>query len=251
MDNLLSKAAEKIIESKYTVAFCGAGISTASGLPTFRGEGGIWTKYDPKYFEYEYFLEHPDESWMLTKYVFYSQMMDAKPNAVHYALSELQKINKLNSIITQNIDNLHQKAGCTNVIDFHGNIKYLVCLNCGAKYNAEDYYQSETAPRCPECKSALKPDFIFFGEQIPDKIYLQSIREAQFANIFILAGTSGEVMPANLIPYTAKKNNAFIIEINTQPSNFTNSITDIFLQGKAEEIIKEIKDIVVNTFSIK
>lgn len=251
MDNLISKASEKIIQSKHCVAFCGAGISVASGIPTFRGEEGIWTKYDPQYFEYEYFMEHPDESWMLTKYVFYNEMLDARPNEAHYALAELQKIGKLQSIITQNIDNLHQKAGCTNVIDFHGNIENLVCVNCERKFKTLDFYQSETAPRCPDCNNILKPDFIFFGEQIPDRIYLQSIREAQFSDVFLILGTSGEVMPANLIPYTAKKSDAFIIEINTHPSNFTNNITDIFLQGRAEVIIKEIKDTVVNTFSQK
>jgi NAD-dependent deacetylase len=247
--NLINQAGEKIIHSGYTVAFSGAGISVASGIPPFRGEGGIWTKYDPQYFEYEYFLNHPDESWMLTRYVFYNPMVDAEPNEAHYALAELQRIGKLNSIITQNIDNLHQKAGCTNVIDFHGNLKYLVCLGCGKKYNSVDYYQSEKAPKCPDCGNYLKPDFIFFGEQIPDKIYLQSIREAQFSDLLLIIGTSGEVMPANLIPYTAKKSNAYVIEINTKPSNFTDNVTDLFLQGEADTILKEIQYLVVNRLS--
>jgi len=246
LGNLINQAAKKIINAKYTVAFCGAGISVASGIPPFRGEGGIWTKYDPQYFEYEYFLAYPDESWMLTKYVFYSNMIDAKPNDAHYALAELEKIGKLQSIITQNIDNLHHKAGSKNVIDFHGNLEYLVCIGCGKKYNAMEYYESEKAPRCPDCGNYLKPDFIFFGEQIPDKIYLQSIREAQFSDLLLVIGTSGEVMPANLIPYTAKKSNAYIIEINTNPSNFTDNITDLFLQGEADKILKEIQHLVVN-----
>lgn len=251
MEKLIIESAENINQAKNVLIFSGAGISTGSGIPTFRGDEGIWTKYNPEYFEYEYFLEHPDESWKLTKYVFYNRMLDSEPSTAHHAISQLQQMGKIQTIITQNIDNLHQRAGSKNVIDFHGNIERLVCIGCEKKYSAVDYYQYESAPHCPECGNFLKPDFIFFGEQIPNKIYLQSIREAQFADLLIIIGTSGEVMPANLIPYTAKKSGSLIIEINTHPSNYTDNITDIFLEGKADNILKELKDIVVNKPSKK
>ncbi|MBN1627484.1 MAG: RNA polymerase subunit sigma, partial [Deltaproteobacteria bacterium] len=158
----------------------------------------------------------------------------------HYALAEMEKIGLLQSIITQNIANLHQIAGSKKVHEFHGNSRYLICETCHKCFPAKGMDLSSLPPRCPNCKTVLKPDFVFFGEPIPEPANTDSFSEAVEADLFILIGTSGEIMPASLIPYESDKNGSKIIEINTKPSNYTHTITDIFLQGKATEVMKEI-----------
>ncbi len=237
---MIEKAADLIKSANRVCAFTGAGISVESGIPPFRGEDGLWNKYNPIFLDIDYFNKNPVESWKLINEIFYDFFGKAKPNAAHFALAEMEKIGFLHSIITQNIDNLHQEAGSKEVYEFHGNSRNLVCNNCGNKYLVNEVGLNNLPPKCKNCGAVLKPDFVFFGEQIPEPANSNSFEETVKADVFILIGTTGEIMPASMIPYQAKKNNAKIIEINIQPSNFTNSIVDIFLEGKASEIMREL-----------
>ncbi len=242
---MISQAADYILNAKHLTAFTGAGISVESGIPPFRGANGLWSKYDPTFLELSYFYRHPKESWKLIKEIFYDFFGKAKPNDAHFALAELERLGLLKAIITQNIDNLHQEAGSKTVYEFHGNSKHLICTKCNAKYSVEEIDLSEEIPRCKKCGGILKPDFIFFGEAIPEPARSKSFKEAEIADVFLLIGTTGEIVPASMIPTEAKRNGAKIIEINTEASNYTYSITDVFLKGKAtekmNELLREIK----------
>jgi NAD-dependent deacetylase len=236
-EQAISKAVDLIKASGYTIAFTGAGISVESGIAPFRGEGGLWSIYDPMYFDLGYFYEHPRESWEVIKEIFFEKFEGAVPNKAHLALAELGEKGLLNEIITQNIDNLHQIAGSKDVVEFHGNCRRLVSIDHKYAYPVEEIPLDRLPPRCPKSGNILKPDFIFFGEQIPPDAYMKSMEAAEKAQVVIVIGTTGEVMPAGQVPVLAKQNGAKIIEVNTSPSHFTHSMTDIFLEGKATEVM--------------
>ncbi len=242
MDHKIIQAADLIRNSKYTVAFTGAGISVESGIPPFRGEGGLWNEYDPIILDLNYFTQKPEESWPAIMRLFFDFFGAAKPNVAHLALAELEKHSILKSIITQNIDNLHQEAGSETVFEFHGNTQQFICLDCGQLYQRKDLILSPKVPYClrPACNGLLKPDFIFFGEGIPSEAYEASIDAANHADVMIVIGTTGEIMPASQIPYLAKQNGSKIIEINIEESSFTNRITDVFLKGNATEMMGKL-----------
>jgi NAD-dependent deacetylase len=237
----LTQALDLLRKAKHVTAFTGAGISVESGIPPFRGENGIWNKYDPKIFDLQYFMDNPKEDWELIYKVFYKTILNAKPNPAHYALATMEQKGKLKAIITQNIDNLHQKAGSKTVYEFHGNTRDLVCLSCGKKYSVASLDMSKLPPRC-ECGGLLKPDFVFFGEPIPQDVLEASLKETQTADVFLVVGTTGVIYPAGEIPRLAKKNGATIIEVNIEPSEYTNTITDVFIEEKASVALKEIAE---------
>jgi len=237
---MIEKAVEIIKNAKHITAFTGAGISVESGIPPFHGENGLWNKFDPIFLDINYFHQNPLKSWKLIKEIFYDFFGKAKPNTAHFALSKMEKLGYLNSIITQNIDNLHQKAGSKKVWEFHGNSRNLICTNCNKIYSAANTNLFYLPPKCEKCGTVLKPDFIFFDEPIPEPTKTNSFAETENADVFILIGTTGEIMPASIIPYEAKRNGVKIIEVNTQPSNYTNTITDVFLEGKATEIMSNL-----------
>ncbi|NOR73635.1 MAG: NAD-dependent protein deacylase [Draconibacterium sp.] len=241
MDKLIIEAAKIIKKSNYTIAFTGAGISVESGIPPFRGEHGLWNKYDPKVLDLQYFLENPEECWQFIREIFYDFFADAKPNYAHKVLARMEEESLLKSIITQNIDNLHQEAGSKTVYEFHGNSKKLICLKCGKQYNASEIDFNNIPPKCEKDDEILKPDFIFFGEGIPKDAYANSFADAEKADVCIIVGSTGEVMPASYVPQTAKQHGAVIIEINPEESGFTNQITDIHLKGKAGDILLKLE----------
>ncbi len=238
----LKQAAKWIIDSNYTVAFTGAGISVESGIPPFRGKNGIWNRYEPKIFDLDYFLSHPVEDWKLIYEVFYETIFSAKPNNAHIILAQMEQEGLLHSIITQNIDNLHFDAGSKVVREFHGNTRNMVCVECGKIHSVRDWDFSNIPPRC-ECGGLLKPDFVFFGEPIPQKVFEESMYDAQRSDVMIVIGTTGVIYPASKIPHTAKQNGAKIIEININHSEYTPTITDLYIEGKASEVFKEIFNI--------
>ena len=244
MNPLLEKAAEVLKTSKHTTAFTGAGISVESGIPPFRGPEGLWSKYDPKILDINYFFENPQDAWDHIKLLFYDFFGESKPNPAHIALAKLEEVGIIKSVITQNIDNLHQEAGSKTVWEYHGNYRKLICPLCSTKFDSQDFNLKEL-PKCRHDGSILKPDFVFFGEGIPELAGSSSIHEASIADVFLIIGTTGEIMPASMIPGLAKKNGAKIIEINTETSKYTDDITDIFLLGKAGEIMTEIFEIIV------
>jgi len=236
------EAVELLGRSHYTVAFTGAGISVESGIPPFRGAEGLWSRYDPTVLDIDYFQQHPEKSWAVIKEIFYDFFGKAAPNAAHFSLARMEEKGLLKSIITQNIDNLHQEAGSHAVVEFHGNSHSLVCMQCGRHFGIEDIRFDILPVRCDACGGLIKPDFIFFGEGIPSRAYKDSLEAARRADIFLVIGTTGEIMPASQIPFLAKENGAKVIEVNTAPSKFTHQITDVFLHGKATEVMQRMAD---------
>jgi NAD-dependent deacetylase len=240
MNKNIIEAAELLKKAKFATAFTGAGISVESGIPPFRGENGLWSKYDPKVLDINYFHTNTKDAWKVIRELFYDFFGKAKPNSAHTTLAEMEKMGIIKALITQNIDNLHQKAGSKEVYEYHGTAQTMVCIKCGTKYHSADIDLSNLPPLCKGCNGVLKPDFIFFGEGIPPEAAQKSAYASQKSDVFLIIGTTGEVMPASMLPQTAKQNGAKIIEVNVESSNYTNHITDIFLQGKAGEILPEL-----------
>jgi len=244
---MYKKAAKIIVSAKRTVAFTGAGISVESGIPPFRGENGLWNKYDPQTFDINYFYNNTKRSWEVIREIFYDLFGRVKPNTAHYALSEMEANGHLSAVITQNIDNLHFDAGNNVVHEFHGSLKKVICIKCRKKYTISQIDLNVLPPHCKKCNGVLKPDVIFFGEAIPEPAQTNSMRETKKADCFILIGTTGTVAPANLLPSAAKSNGAKIIEINPVPSEYTSGVTDLFLEDKAtiamESLMEEIDEI--------
>lgn len=231
-DNLIRQAAQALKNSSYAVAFTGAGISAESGIAPFRGDNGIWNKYEEKLFEINYFTAHTQEAWKMLCDGFYASTLKAKPNAAHTALARLEKEGIIKAVITQNIDNLHAKAGSKTVYELHGNAGRLHCLNDGSTYLA-DGFDLSTAPKCKKCQALLKPDFVFFGEMLPVYDMQMSAKASAACDIMLVIGSTGVVYPAAALPFSAKRNNALIIEINPEPSAFTKEISDIYIPLKA------------------
>lgn len=240
MELLLKETARFIKESKFTIAFTGAGISVESGIPPFRGEHGLWNKYNPEVLDLRYYLENQEKCWKYIREIFYDFFAETHPNKAHFVLAEMESKGLLQSVITQNIDNLHFEAGNKNVHEFHGNSKKLKCLKCGQIYDASEIDFKNIPPKCKVDGEILKPDFIFFGEGIPSEAYSNSFADAEKADVCIIIGSTGEVTPASYVPRTAKQSGATIIEINPEESVFTHSITDIHLVGKASEILAKL-----------
>lgn len=243
LEELFKKVAEEIKIKGQVVAFTGAGISVESGIPAFRGSQGLWEKYDPE--EYAYistFLKNPVKVWKMLKEMF-SIALQAKPNSAHLVLAEMERKGYLKAIITQNVDGLHQEAGSQKVIELHGNGKSLICLSCYTKIPfVKEHLEIEPYPICIKCKTALKPDVVFFGEPLPEEALNSAYEMAKSCKILLIIGTSGVVYPAAQIPYYAKSKGATIIEINLSESSYTYKITDYFLKGKAGEILSKLSE---------
>lgn len=222
-----------IRSAKRITVFTGSGISVESGIPPFRGKDGIYNKYDSRYFDISYFHRETEKCWRLLKEIFFDHLGKAEPNYAHKAIAKLEEQGIISTVITQNIDNMHQKAGSKEVYEFHGNSQMLTCLDCGNKVPVSAEILNALPPSCASCQGILKPDFVFFGEGIPSNAYNRSIYESEASDVFLIIGTTGEVMPASMIPQLAKRNGAGIIELNPHESNFTNVITDVFIREKA------------------
>ena len=238
--NLIREAARVIRDSGFTTAYTGAGISVESGIPPFRGENGLWSKYDPSSLEFGFFIQNPAESWKVIREIFYDFFGTCRFNEAHAILAKMEQKNLIHRIITQNIDNLHQEAGSKKVYEFHGNSKQLICLTCESVYKHGEVNLDHLPPTCKQCGGLLKPDFVFFGEMIPSIPMNMAYESARISDVFLIIGTTGEVMPANQFPIIAKDNGATIIEVNPERSNYTPRITDIFLQGKATDVMKAL-----------
>ena len=234
------KAAQLLKKSGNTIAFTGAGISVESGIPPFRGEHGLWNKYDPKVLDLDYFQSNGERSWYYIREIFYDFFGKAQPNEAHRILARMEASGMLQAVVTQNIDNLHQMAGTQEIYEFHGNSGRLVCPECGHLIPVNEVDLEVIPPLCPYDSSILKPDFIFFGEGIPPLAYEKSFEAARNCEICLIIGSTGEVTPAAYVPHTAKKHGAVIIEINPEVSLFTHTITDIHLQGKASEEMMQL-----------
>jgi NAD-dependent deacetylase len=242
MNNEIKIASSILEKSKSTIAFTGAGISVESGIPPFRGEHGLWDKYDPMILDIDYFYSHGAECWNYIREIFYDFFGKAQPNAAHKVLANMEKHNLLKAIITQNIDNLHQMAGSQVVHEFHGNSNRLVCMKCNEHFPVSEIDLNSIPPLCRNDHTILKPDFIFFGEGIPALAYEKSFEAARNCDVCLIIGSTGEVAPASYVPHTAKQNGAYIIEINPDKSLFTDYITDLHLAGKAGEVLSQLEE---------
>ena len=272
MQNLIERAAESLLKAKYAIALTGAGFSTESGIPDFRGPDGVWTK-DPDaerraYESYGKFRRDPAGFWeeTLTSSPILGDLSKARPNLGHYALVDLEKKGIIKCIITQNVDNLHEMAGSGKVLDYHGNLYKLRCVGCNARYAEAEYDLNQllTAkklpPRCNKCGGFIKPDVVYFQESIPPDVRTESEEEAMHCDLMLVCGTSAVVYPFADLPrmaktkvaswpgivnmggvYTSDANKAIIIEINAAPTPLTEEgISDYLIQGKTGQILPEI-----------
>ena len=240
VDDTIQQAAELFRSARHAIAFTGAGISVESGIPPFRGPDGLWSKYDPSLLDIDRFHRHPKDSWILIKEIFYDFFGKARPNVAHVALAEMEHEGLIQAVITQNIDNLHQDAGSRRVHEYHGTSRRLLCSQCDAKQDALQTAMEDLPPLCAACGGVLRPDFVFFGEPISQEVAAFSMQAAQTADLLLVIGTTGEIMPASMIPQTAKDHGARIVEINPNSSSFTHEITDIFIQQQATTAMTEL-----------
>lgn len=257
MEESIQRAARDLASSKYAIALTGAGISTESGIRDFRGPSGIWTQ-NPEaerraYRSYEEFMENPAGWWEKTLTgpghgLSLGNIEEAEPNAGHYVLAELEKMEILKCTVTQNIDALHEKAGTKNLLEFHGSVGKLRCLSCGSRFKREEFelerliLENRLPPSCPRCRGLLKTDTVFFGEPIPEDVAERSFQEAQKCDLMLICGTSAVVFPfANLPRIARQREGVTIIEINAEPTPLTEEgISDYLLQGKTGEILPRI-----------
>ncbi|HHY10471.1 MAG TPA: NAD-dependent deacylase [Firmicutes bacterium] len=231
-------------EAEHAVVFTGAGISVESGIPTFRGEGGVWEKYDPQRVAgLRGFKKDPRHLWDFLKDLLKPKGAPTVPNAGHYALAALETQGLIRSVITQNIDGLHQDAGSRRVLELHGSLRRLHCLECfweGETGKAIPDFQ-ETYPNCPNCGSNLvKPQIVLFGEALPQEVMKEVEEEACACDLFIVVGSSLEVFPAAALPLMAKRNNAELILINRDPISYY-GIFDLSILGTAGNILPLLK----------
>jgi NAD-dependent deacetylase len=257
MEELISKTAELISKSKHAVALTGAGMSTESGIADFRGPNGIWTK-NPEaerqaYESYYKFQQNPKQYWIerMTGTSWIHDLIKAQPNPGHFALSELEKMKILKCIVTQNIDNLHQKAGSKRVLDYHGNVSLLRCFECDARFDPKEFEldkllaEDRLPPLCRKCNGVLKSDIVHFNEAIPADVARESQAEVGKCDLMLICGTSAVVHPFALLPRMAKqyqsKQKTIIVEINADRTPLTEEgISDYLIQGKTGTILPKI-----------
>ena len=240
LNALLKQAAQVIFNSKMTVALTGAGISVESGIPPFRGKGGLWEKYDPmEYAHIQSFLKNPEKVWRVFLKQFAVDLDTALPNAGHRALAALEAMGKCSTVITQNVDGLHTKAGNTDVIEFHGSFAEHYCMDCNKRARARELDLDELPPRC-QCGGIFRPDCIFFGELIPPDALWRSQQLASTCGAMLVIGTSAVVQPAAALPDITKQAGGVIIEINPEETAFTSHTSDVFLKGNAGDVLSEL-----------
>jgi len=237
----IGEAARLLRERRGAVALTGAGISVESGIPSFRGAQGMWTKYDPmEYATLHAFVRSPRKVWeMLSEMI--SVCGGAAPNAAHKGLAALEEAGLLRAVITQNVDGLHQAAGSRRVIEYHGNLEELICLYCWKRYRTRERWSPGPAPRC-DCGEILKPNVVLFGEPIPWLPQEQAEEEARTCGVLVVIGTSAQVSPACDIPRIAKESGAAVVEINPEPTSLTGSVADVHLRGGASEVLLRLQE---------
>jgi len=224
-DPLLSRAAELIRLARHLVALTGAGVSTPSGIPDFRSPAsGLWNKVNP-------LLVASLQVFRLRPQLFFDWVrpliqtfLDAVPNPAHLALAQLEQMGRLKALITQNIDNLHQKAGSRNVIEVHGHMRQATCIRCYHTVPIDgmllQFIRSRELPRCDKCGGILKPNVILLGEQLPFREIYAAREAARSCDVMLIAGSSLSISPASDLPYLARENGAQVILINQQPTPF-------------------------------
>lgn len=275
MEELIERAASALVASSYAIALTGAGMSTESGIPDFRGPQGVWTK-DPDaerraYLSYERFLADPRGWWeerLAAPASMFGGLEKIQPNPGHYALVELEKMGILKCVITQNVDNLHKKAGSKHVLEYHGNALALRCVDCCARFDRTEFdlqrlkEEGQLPPRCPDCGGVVKSDGVAFGEPIPRDVARQSLEEVMNCDLMLICGTSAVVYPFADLPRRARARSVekerqaesglavvealpavSIIEVNAEPTPLTHErISDYLIQGKTGEVLSRLAE---------
>lgn len=240
MDDRIKKAAADLAQAKMVTALTGAGASIESGIPPFRGKGGLWEKYDPMEVAHiDAFLRDPAKVWNLLVKDMKDIVDQAQPNDCHKGLARLEELGKLQTVITQNIDGLHQMAGNTDVIEFHGTFAWQRCMQCSTHIETRHVNVSEIPPRC-QCGGILRPSAVLFGELIPPEALLRSRQVAADCDIMLVIGTSAVVQPAALVPVAAKQSGAMVIEINPESTPLTGEVSDYIIKGPAGDVMNRI-----------
>jgi NAD-dependent deacetylase len=245
--NEIDSVSEMVVQSKKLVVFTGAGISTESGVSDFRSPGGIWDRFDPNELNFQSFMASEagrEKYWEFSK-ALWPTVVDAKPNAGHYAIAELHRLGKLDCVITQNIDNLHQKSGVPEekVIELHGTLKWVICLECGQRYPREQIQarldSGIKVPRCDSCGGITKPATVAFGQPMPERETRQAEARATACDLFLVAGSSLVVYPAAQMPLIAKHSGAKLIIINLTPTPH-DRYADIVIYEKTGPVLSQI-----------
>jgi len=248
LDALAREVAELIINAKKLVVFSGAGISTESGIPDFRSPGGIWSRFDPDDFTYQKFVSDPEarrKQWRMLGEGHLTTL--AEPNLAHYAIAELDKLGRLDCVITQNVDNLHQKAGvpADKVFELHGNMQWAVCLSCGRRYPFEQIKlrldKGEEIPDCQACHGILKPNAVFFGEQLPYDVLTEASNRSSGCDLFIVVGSTLVINPAAQMPVYAVRAGAKLVIVNLSSTPMDGEAA-VLIKTKAGEAMTRIVD---------
>jgi len=240
MEEELKQIAQWIITSKKVVVFSGAGLSTESGIPDFRSPGGVWDRYNPEDFYFQNFLasETSREKYWQMATEMYDPIKKAQPNKAHLAIAELERLGKLDSVITQNIDGLHFKAGNSEkkVIQLHGTAMHVTCLRCQKRYDRDEIQErlkkGLKAPYCDDCGGPLKPATISFGQPMPERETQEAQYRSSACDLFIVIGSSLVVQPAASMPLIAKRSGAKLVIINRDPTPY-DDLADIVIHGQA------------------
>ena len=247
----IHRAAELLLNSTNAIALTGAGVSTESGIPDFRGEGGIWEKYKPElYGNIQSFIRDPSKFWKLAEKVA-PKLFRAKPNPGHFALAELENMDIIKAVITQNVDELHQTAGNIMVYEVHGNINRFNCFGCKASYTKDQVLrmlkkEKHRPPTCSFCAAPLKPSVVLFGESLPTFEIYQSQAISQKADVMLIAGSSLSVAPACNLPIYTLQNNGKLIIVNDNPT-YLDERAEVLIHHKTgiilPLIVQEIKNV--------
>ena len=229
-------------DARHVCVLTGAGVSAESGVPTFRdAQEGLWARYRPEDLATpEAFLDDPALVWRWYRWR-RDIVANVEPNPGHTALARLARLVPQLTLVTQNVDGLHQAAGSTDVIEYHGTFAWQRCMDCGKKYENRDVDVSKIPPRC-DCGGILRPDAVFFGEMIPAEAMWRSRQAATDCDLMLVVGTSAVVQPAAMIPVIAKENGAKIVEINPERTPLTVEISDYLILGEAGKVINQILD---------
>ncbi len=247
----LEELARYIKHSSNIVVFTGAGVSTESGVPDFRSPGGIWDRFDPNEMTYDKFLSSPrsrSQYWGLFR-VCWKEFQEIEPNPAHLAIAELEKQNKLRAVITQNVEELHQKAGNSpeKVLELHGTMWEVKCLSCEEHYPWEEAFrrleEGKEIENCQRCSGLLKPATIAFGQQLPVHTLKEAQQCSRSCDLFIAIGSSLVVYPAARMPEIAKQSGAILAIINREPTPL-DPIADLVINGQAGESMKNIMELV-------
>ena len=246
----IEDAAELFRKAKRVVALTGAGLSTPSGIPDFRSEGtGLWSHDEPmEVASLSTFRTHPERFFQWFRPLA-GQIFNAEPNSAHKALADLQSPTRKITIVTQNIDLLHQKAGSQEVVEMHGSIRTMSCTQCFKKFESrffiQEFIENGSLPHCPNCNGILKPDVILFGEQLPQTAWFDAQRAARRCDLMLVAGSSLEVLPVAGLPMQALDRGAHLIIVNNTPT-YLNVRADVVLMQDVSTILPEIAKRVIH-----